>query len=151
MLKTPITSAFNTDRELAIKLSNKILGYMNKSPSPYHCCATARNIFLQNGYTELPEETSWNVSPGNKYFLIRDNSTYVAFTVGKKWNPKSSTFKLVGTHVDSPNFRLAPKSLGTSKEWIQCHIQIYGGPSAFTWYDRDLKLAGRVLVKKGDI
>ena len=45
-----------------------------------------------------------------KYFLSRNNSSIIAFTVGAKWDPETTGFKIIGTHTDSPNLRLNPVS-----------------------------------------
>ena len=54
--------------------------------------------------------SSWSLVKGEKYFLSRNNSTLVAFTLGKKLNKAKTCFKIVGAHSDSPNLRLAPYS-----------------------------------------
>lgn len=37
-----------------------------------------------NGFTELKEADKWDLAAGGNYYFTRNQSTIVAFTVGKK-------------------------------------------------------------------
>lgn len=64
------------------------------------------NKFLHIFY----KRSTWTLTKGGKYFLTRNNSTLIAFNLGKKLNRSSTCFKIIGAHSDSPNLRLAPNS-----------------------------------------
>ena len=56
-------------------------------------------------------------------------------------------FKIVGCHTDSPVLKLAPNAKIDNKfGFQQMNMQCYGGGLWRTWFDRDLGLAGRVIV-----
>ena len=74
----------------------------------------------------------------------------IAFTVGEKFNPDTSNFKIIGTHTDSPCLRLAPVSKHTTLGYLQACIQTYGGGLWHTWMDRDLQIGGRVIIKNAE-
>ena len=57
-------------------------------------------------------------------------------------------FKVLGAHTDSPNLKLKPNSKKTSSGMIQLNVECYGGGLWHTWFDRDLSLAGRVILRK---
>lgn len=141
MQKTVIQAA----RQQALEF----LKYVNASPSPYHATRQAIVRLTEAGFSEIREEESWigRVRSGGKYFVSRGGSSVVAFTCGKKFNKDSSYFKLVGTHTDSPCVRLAPNSKMISEGYHMAYIQTYGGGLWHTWLDRDLILAGRVIIK----
>ena len=99
-------------------------------------------------FVRLHETEPWGLTPGGKYFTVRDDSGLMAWTVGGAFNPKTAVCKILAGHTDSPCIRLAPKSAMDNKGWHQTAIQTYGAGIWTTWMDKDLKLSGRVLVRQ---
>jgi len=61
-----------------------------------------------------------------------------------------SLFKVIGCHTDSPCFKIAPiTKLENRLGWNQITVQSYGGGLWTTWFDRDLTLAGKIIVSEG--
>lgn len=87
---------------------------------------------------------------GGKYFYTRNGSALVAFTIGKNVNLNQTCFKIIGTHTDSPNLRFAPNSYTESSKYEKFNLQTYGGGLWQTWFDRDLSIAGKVVVKDSE-
>lgn len=61
-----------------------------------------------------------------------------------------SSFRMIGAHTDSPNIRLKPRSVFTKEGYVQLGVEVYGGALLSSWLDRDLSLAGRVLLRTKD-
>ncbi|KAG6006663.1 hypothetical protein E4U21_006808 [Claviceps maximensis] len=125
--------------------------FVNDSPTPYHATQTAARRFENAGFKLIKERDPWasTLQPGGKYYLTRNGSTIVAFAIGRKWRP-GNAISIVGAHTDSCCLRLKPVSKKTNVGYLQVGVEAYGGGIWHSWFDRDLSIAGRVLVKEGD-
>lgn len=124
-----------------------LLLFLRESPTPYHAVASAASRLQSAGFQPLRESDSWSkIAPG-KYFVSHADSALVAFVV--PGGATLSGFRIVGAHTDSPNLRLKPKPEYTKEGYAQLGIEVYGGALVNSWLDRDLSLAGRVLVREG--
>ena len=101
--------------------------------------------------TRFQEKESWSstCAPGGKYYLTRNGSTIVAFAIGKKWKP-GNPIAMIGAHTDSPCLRIKPVSKKQGDGFIQVGVEAYGGGLWHTWFDRDLGLAGRAMVREAN-
>jgi aspartyl aminopeptidase len=72
----------------------------------------------------------------------------VAFAVGEKYK-SGSGFKVIGAHTDSPNLKIKPNSKrsSSSSSMSLLSVECYGGGLWHTWFDRDLSIAGSVIVR----
>ena len=128
--------------------SQKILDGLNTSVSPFHSVSTVKTLLNDGGFKEIKETEEWILEGGSRYYFTRNNSTICAFTTGKKVKAGSppDCFKLVGCHTDSPTIRVAPISNIDTKGYKEIAIQWYGGGLWHTWLDRDLTLAGKIII-----
>jgi aspartyl aminopeptidase len=100
----------------------------------------------EDGFTALCATEAWRLEPGDRRYVICDDSTIVAFVVGAK-APAESGYRVIGAHTDSPNLRVKPNAAKSVKGYRQLGVEIYGGVLLSTWLDRDLSIAGRALVR----
>ena len=126
--------------------SRSLLEFIDKSPTPFHAVKTLKDQLQKAEYVELYEHEEWKLSPGGQYFVVRNGSSLVAFSVGSE-KPQDSGFKIIGAHTDSPNLRLKPNPTYVKNGYVQLGVEVYGGALLSTWTDRDLSLAGRVIQR----
>jgi len=129
-------------------LANDLVDYLNAAPSPWHAVSETVRRLRAAGYRELNEQDEWRVAPGDKVFVIRAGSTIAAFEIGEA-GLDASGVRTVGAHTDSPNLRVKPNASIKRHGQHQIGVEVYGGVLLHTWLDRDLALAGRVLVRDG--
>src|SRR5262249_45777254 len=97
----------------------------------------------------LSERDAWSLAPGEKRFVVRGGTTLLAFVVGTE-PPAERGFRMIGAHTDSPNLRAKPRFDAKKAGYKQIGVEIYGSPLLSTWMDRDLSIAGRVMLKRGN-
>ena len=131
----------------SLEFGQTAVNALKKSVSPYNFVNFAKKELKDAGFLQIYESDPWNLEPGKKYFYTRNNSCIIAFNIGKKFNPEESCFKIIGAHTDSPSLRIAPNSYNPSGEIERYNVQYYGGGLWYTWLDRDLSLAGKVIFK----
>lgn len=126
-----------------------LLRYIDASPSPFHAVGETRRRLEAAGYRELDERTPWSVESGDRVFVARNGASIVAFHLGTT-SPIETGVRIVGAHTDSPNLRIKPVADVSGAGCAQLAVEPYGGVLLHTWLDRDLGLAGRVMVRVGD-
>ena len=118
--------------------------FVNACPTPFHFCDYASATLKSHGFVELSEaDASWPADV-KKAFVIRDGSALIA------WNLDGlESAIIVGTHCDSPCLKIKP-SAEKNDRLLSVDVATYGGGLWGTYVARDLRLAGRVLVKGPD-
>ncbi|KAG7703526.1 hypothetical protein KL949_003947 [Ogataea haglerorum] len=131
------------------RYAQAFIDFVNASPTPYHVVDTVKKKLQQSGFEELSERNNWDrtIERGSKYYVTRNGSSIIAFTVGGAYRPGNGV-SIVGGHTDSPVLRIKPISDQRKEGYIQVGVETYGGGIWHTWFDRDLSVAGRVFVNE---
>lgn len=122
-----------------------LLHFIDRSPTAFHAARTTSGLLEEAGFRALDEREEWALAPGDRRYVVRNDSAIIAFVVGDD-APVRSGFRIVGAHTDSPGLKLKPKAWQARHGVTQLAVEPYGGLLMHTWLDRDLTLAGRVMV-----
>lgn len=121
--------------------------FVSSSPTSYHAAANIAERLVSAGFTQLDERKPWQ-SVAGKYFIVRQGAV-VAWVAPEALSDEAGA-RIVGTHTDSPAFKMKPGELLQSAGWTQIGVEIYGGPLFNSWLDRDLGIAGRIVTTDGE-
>ena len=122
---------------------NNLCSFLNASHSSYHAVAYIADLLEKNGYTALSETAQWDLVPGGKYYLTRSGTSVMAFRIPAE---TPTGFMLSASHSDRPCFKVK-ENAELSGTYTRLAVERYGGQLLFTWTDRPLSMAGRVLVE----
>ena len=122
-----------------------LIQFLNQSPTAFHVCASAKELLKNNGFTELFEHEKWDIKNGGNFFVTRNSSSLIAFSI------PSADYRgmlICASHTDSPALKLkASPELNETNGLVRLNVEAYGGMIKRTWFDRPLSVAGRVAVK----
>ncbi len=121
-----------------------ILDLLNKSKTPYHLTSEVKSILKQNGFIELNEKIPFKISKNAKYYVTRNDSALIAFTTGEQING----YNIIASHTDSPCFKVKFGKTSISAGCNKLPVEQYGGGLRYSWFDRPLKLCGRLCGEK---
>lgn len=127
-----------------------LLDFLRTSPTPFHATKNLASHLLAAGFIPLYEGDVWQLEPGKRYLVTRNDSSIIAFVYGK--SPLIETgIRMLGAHTDSPCLKVKPRPELNRRGYFQLGVEVYGGALLAPWYDRDLSMAGRVTYRdQGD-
>ncbi|MFD3155785.1 M18 family aminopeptidase [Haloimpatiens sp. FM7330] len=134
-----------------LEFAKELINFVDESPSAFHVVENLKKELKENGFKEIKDYEKWDLKKGERYYVTKNDSALIAFVVGKGEVEKDG-FKLIGSHTDSPTFRIKPcPEITVENTYVKLNTEVYGGPILNTWLDRPLSAAGRVTLKSKDI
>ena len=124
----------------------QLIQFLRDSYTPYHACENAESLLGKHGFSRLTETEDWSLCEGGKYYILRGGAI-IAFTVG---DLKTLSYKIAASHTDSPALKIKENPVMKSGLYATLNTETYGGGIWYSFFDRPLKLAGRVIKKEGD-
>ena len=125
-------------------MNNNILEFLNDSPTAFGGISSIVKMLTSKGYKPLGSK----IEKGKKYYITRNDSSIIAFNIGKKLDDPS--LMISASHSDCPTFKLKPNPIIKTKYGVKLNVEGYGGLLYRAYFDRPLSLAGRVMVKSKD-
>lgn len=129
---------------------NDLMTFLDRSSVNFLAAEEICNRLDQAGYTHLDPTAKWDLTKGGKYYITQNQTAVMAFALSTE-GPDAG-YKIISAHSDSPGFRIKPKAQMTGEGGItRLNTEVYGGPILYTWFDRPLSIAGRVILRSEDV
>lgn len=123
-----------------------LIEFVQASPSSFHAATQVVERLAKAGAMVVDEAGQWPSAPG-AYVMRRDGAA-VAWIVPENRDSLEG-FRIVGSHTDSPGFRVKPYPAAASVGYAQVAVEVYGGALLGSWTDREIEFAGRVIDREG--
>ena len=126
-------------------VSKELAQFLEGSPFCFHAVENMKKPLLNENFVELQENQKWHIQPGGRYFVTRNGSSLIAFTIPQHG---FKGMRIMASHGDSPTFKIKENpELETDGHYIRLNVERYGGMLCAPWFDRPLSVAGRVIIK----
>ncbi|KAH3950411.1 hypothetical protein HBH53_072700 [Parastagonospora nodorum] len=132
----------------AAKYTKPFTDWMTANPTIFHAVDAVAQQLEKEGYKKLSERDDWDLKAGGKYYVARNGTSLIAFAVGGGYTVGNGAAIIAG-HIDALTAKLKPiPKLRNKAGYVQLGVAPYAGALSDTWWDRDLGIGGRVLVKE---
>ncbi len=121
-------------------VKSRLSDFLYSSVTPHHVVANLADELLTHGFERVELGKQLPTNPGPYFTVVSE--TLFAWILPEKL----SGFRLVGSHSDSPGFKVRPNPDRKSSLGHQLAVEVYGAPLWNSWLDRPLSFAGAVLV-----
>ena len=125
----------------------ELFDFIEKAPTAFQAVSEFRTRLLKDGAEELREDAPWQLRYGQTYFITRNDSALVVFSIPEE----GEEFRVFAAHSDSPSFKVKENpEIVVEDKYVKLNVEPYGGMICSTWLDRPLSVAGRLIVRDGD-
>jgi len=116
-----------------------MIDFIQRGTTPFHAVQAMAEMLETSGFQRLAEGNAWNLRTHAGYYVIRNDSSLIAFHKGA-----SQGIRMAGAHTDSPCLKIKPDPVIIKKSYFQLGVEVYGSAILDAWFDRDLSIAGRI-------
>ena len=120
--------------------------FLEASPTSWHAVKEIGNRLAEKEFIPLALNESWTLEKGKRYFVVSGGSL-CAFALPKTPVKKAM---ILATHTDSPALKIKPQPQVSEENMLLLEVETYGSPLLTSWMNRDLAIAGRVVLKGGE-
>lgn len=131
-------------------LKAQLMSWLDDSTCNFMAVGVMIDELEENGFERLEQGDCWDIRPGGKYYVVQNDTAIFAFVAGEK-SPAESGFHIISAHSDSPCFKLKPNpEIYGDGGVVSLNVEKYGGGIMYTWFDRPLSMAARLMVRSDD-
>jgi len=122
-----------------------LLAQLDASPTAHHVVGWWRKNLTNAGFLDCSLSGTLSAETG---FVTRGGAI-IAWRVPQK--SLHNGFRIVGAHSDSPGLHIKPQPNKQHANMSLLGVEVYGGPLLNSWLDRDLGIAGHVVLQDGSL
>ena len=122
-----------------------LLAQLDASPTAHHVVGWWRKKLTNAGFLDCSLLDTLSAEKG---FVCRGGAIF-AWRIPKK--SLHNGFRIVGAHSDSPGLHIKPQPNKQHANMSLLGVEVYGGPLLNSWLDRDLGIAGHVVLQDGSL
>lgn len=130
-------------------LTAGLLDFLDKGITSYQASENMTRILDENGFTRLDPSEPWDIERSDKKYIVQNDSAIIAFVVGDDIGDRPS-FRLIGSHTDSPTFKIKSNPAMASVGTVRLNTEVYGGAILYSWMDRPLSIGGRIALRSAN-
>ena len=123
-----------------------LLRNIDACPTSHHVVQRASEILIEHGFNHVSLESPFTNGDLQHGYVTRGGSI-IAWRNAQAL--VSNGVRIVGAHTDSPGLHIKTKPDTQTLNWQQLQVEVYGGPLLNSWLDRDLAIAGHVVLRDG--
>jgi aspartyl aminopeptidase len=120
-----------------------LLAQLDASPTAHHVVEWWRIRLSEAGFTDCSELDQLSLDRG---FITRGGAI-IAWRSPQ--DMLKTGFRIIGAHTDSPGLHIKPQPNKQHANMGLLGVEVYGGPLLNSWLDRDLGIAGHVVLQGG--
>lgn len=133
--------------------AEKYLEFTDTAPTIFHAIAFLARDLEAAGFKYLSERDPWDDaladSKATRFYTVRNGTAIAAWVRGQNWKPNNG-MAIIGTHTDSLTLVVKPTSLRPTIDGFEIlGAAPYAGALSSPWWDRDLGVGGRIIVREG--
>ena len=123
-----------------------ILANIDAAPTSHHVVDLASKKLQASGFRALDRNSALTADYLEKAY-VTNNGSIIAWKNARHIGDQG--LRIVGAHTDSPGLHIKPNPDSLSAKMSQLLVEVYGGPLLNSWLDRDLAIAGHVVLLDG--
>ena len=122
--------------------ASSLFDFIDKCPTAFNTVDTIKDILNKAGYSEICEYEDERFVTSGRFYVTRGDSSIIAFVRGQC----AEGFTVCASHTDTPCLKITgmDEKLGS---YATVPVERYGGAILYSWLDRPLSVAGRVVVR----